>query len=756
MNNKSLLGDGIQLGKQFILFSFVVLLLMLVIQTKSVLAATPVLPLMDGTALVSFVVSTVSASSISIIADGQSITTITVQLKDEYGKDLTRSGGVVTLTATSGTLSMVVDNNDGTYTALLTSAMTAGESLISGCLNGQPLKAECKVKFSSVEMVKDVETEVTLDSKSLSTSSRQAGLTLDVQFDFGKAKYSDSDQNGFNNATILGYGVDTGWDFKNGWCLRTSFTNQNSFDALSVYPGYELLDPTVTPGEKGVLTNTVLDGGVTYSFADISIFNSIAVGVGLLNYDFIAKEHGFLETRCYNGPELMAFLDKKLNDKLTVHGGIKFAPTLVVSDKVKGAWDDPDRQADERYSGSFWGTKWGIKIALNQKMWLETGFSYELLQGEGHEDPDYRFLKHDYTRYGFYALFGTRLNFGTQVAAVAQPTIQNPITPTSDVESPKILKPVIQIPIITITKVTPNMGFINTKANLTIEGMGFRAGIKVVFNKDQILLPVTDVVVISQAQISCSLDLKDAVTGTYDIAVTNEDGRTSGLSNAFIVKEQEQTISPIAVSPRKGFNNGSILISLKGPDILPGITVKLNNSAGSIVPGEIIKIQSGEAVGFFNLKEQSEGFYDFYLLYPDGHSKKVEENFEIMAFSQENHQSKTLTQVYFNVNQASISGDQIKNIREQLPLLLKNPNTKIILGGYTDVRGSYNYNLALSMRRAAAVKEILVAGGVQPEQISTYAYGKEQAKQGQNENVWQNDRRVDVMMYEDSNGTTTP
>ncbi|HEX7655174.1 MAG TPA: OmpA family protein, partial [Verrucomicrobiae bacterium] len=86
---------------------------------------------------------------------------------------------------------------------------------------------------------------------------------------------------------------------------------------------------------------------------------------------------------------------------------------------------------------------------------------------------------------------------------------------------------------------------------------------------------------------------------------------------------------------------------------------------------------------------------------------------------------------------------------KDLVTLLKNPGAGIILGGYTDSRGSAVYNLGLSLRRATAVKQYLVEHGVKPEQIVIYAYGKELAKQGTSENVWQNDRRVDVIIYED-------
>ena len=80
--------------------------------------------------------STITAAPTSIVADGTSTSTITVLLKDASGTSLTDGGDTVALSTTGGTLSAVTDNNDGTYTATLTSPATAGSATVSGTLNG--------------------------------------------------------------------------------------------------------------------------------------------------------------------------------------------------------------------------------------------------------------------------------------------------------------------------------------------------------------------------------------------------------------------------------------------------------------------------------------------------------------------------------------------------------------------------------------------------------------------------------------------
>jgi len=74
--------------------------------------------------------STIAASTASIVANGSSTTTITVQLKDRDDNNLTTSGGTVTLTTTAGSLGSVTDNNNGTYSVILTSPTTVGPATI--------------------------------------------------------------------------------------------------------------------------------------------------------------------------------------------------------------------------------------------------------------------------------------------------------------------------------------------------------------------------------------------------------------------------------------------------------------------------------------------------------------------------------------------------------------------------------------------------------------------------------------------------
>lgn len=93
--------------------------------------------------------SEISVSSNLITANGISTSTVTIRLKDAAGNYLTRSGGVVTVYTTQGTLGIVTDNNDGTYTVVLTSSNSQVTAAITFAINGTTASSSANVVFSS-------------------------------------------------------------------------------------------------------------------------------------------------------------------------------------------------------------------------------------------------------------------------------------------------------------------------------------------------------------------------------------------------------------------------------------------------------------------------------------------------------------------------------------------------------------------------------------------------------------------------------
>lgn len=92
--------------------------------------------------------TTISASPTVIFNDGFSTSTITVQVKDAEGNNVTSGGQTVVLNVTDGSLSAVTDNNDGSYTATLTSSIIAGVATITGTLNGTSITDNATVEYA--------------------------------------------------------------------------------------------------------------------------------------------------------------------------------------------------------------------------------------------------------------------------------------------------------------------------------------------------------------------------------------------------------------------------------------------------------------------------------------------------------------------------------------------------------------------------------------------------------------------------------
>ncbi|WP_130452425.1 invasin domain 3-containing protein, partial [Leucobacter luti] len=82
--------------------------------------------------------STIAAVPTSVEADGVAASTVTVTTFGKTGDQMSIGGADVKVLSTLGTVSEVVDNNDGTYTATVTSTKT-GPAVISATVDGENL-----------------------------------------------------------------------------------------------------------------------------------------------------------------------------------------------------------------------------------------------------------------------------------------------------------------------------------------------------------------------------------------------------------------------------------------------------------------------------------------------------------------------------------------------------------------------------------------------------------------------------------------
>lgn len=110
---------------------------------------------------------------------------------------------------------------------------------------------------------------------------------------------------------------------------------------------------------------------------------------------------------------------------------------------------------------------------------------------------------------------------------------------------------------------------------------------------------------------------------------------------------------------------------------------------------------------------------------------------------QEQLRAEVGDRVFFDTDRSDLSGEARETVARQAEWLRRYPNTRIVIEGHADERGTREYNLALAERRAVAVRNYMVALGIPAARVSTTSYGKERpAVVGSNEAAYAQNRRA--------------
>jgi outer membrane protein OmpA-like peptidoglycan-associated protein len=110
----------------------------------------------------------------------------------------------------------------------------------------------------------------------------------------------------------------------------------------------------------------------------------------------------------------------------------------------------------------------------------------------------------------------------------------------------------------------------------------------------------------------------------------------------------------------------------------------------------------------------------------------------------------TLGDVLFRTGKAQLESGGMHNIQKLADFLKQSPQTKVMIEGHTDSTGSDSLNMALSDRRASAVKMALTDKGISSDRISTHGYGKAYPVAGNGTAAErQLNRRVEIILSDD-------
>ena len=100
--------------------------------------------------------------------------------------------------------------------------------------------------------------------------------------------------------------------------------------------------------------------------------------------------------------------------------------------------------------------------------------------------------------------------------------------------------------------------------------------------------------------------------------------------------------------------------------------------------------------------------------------------------------------IYFDYDSQNIRSSETGKI-QQIAEFMNGNSSEIIIAGFTDERGTAEYNRGLGERRAQSVRESLISAGVDAGRMQTVSFGLEMpADPGHDESAWAKNRRAEI------------
>tara|TARA_Y100000590_G_scaffold360192_1_gene416360 strand:- start:80 stop:940 length:861 start_codon:yes stop_codon:yes gene_type:complete len=147
------------------------------------------------------------------------------------------------------------------------------------------------------------------------------------------------------------------------------------------------------------------------------------------------------------------------------------------------------------------------------------------------------------------------------------------------------------------------------------------------------------------------------------------------------------------------------------------------NLAKAIVALDCWAEQQEEGWQLDHIKECRSNFLDAMHLIYNSISENVkvndDKNDSVLIVTKKNNIIDKV--IYFDFNSFKISPENKEEIKEYI---LSNAFEKYIIVGHTDTKGTKNYNVELSKRRAESVKNILLDYGIKSKKIKILAMGE--------------------------------
>jgi outer membrane protein OmpA-like peptidoglycan-associated protein len=88
----------------------------------------------------------------------------------------------------------------------------------------------------------------------------------------------------------------------------------------------------------------------------------------------------------------------------------------------------------------------------------------------------------------------------------------------------------------------------------------------------------------------------------------------------------------------------------------------------------------------------------------------------------------TLNEIYFEFNKSNITKEAAFELDKAVEAMKARPNLVVMIKAHTDSRGSDQYNMNLSNRRAKSTVQYIISKGIDKSRISGQGYGESEPK----------------------------
>jgi peptidoglycan-associated lipoprotein len=141
--------------------------------------------------------------------------------------------------------------------------------------------------------------------------------------------------------------------------------------------------------------------------------------------------------------------------------------------------------------------------------------------------------------------------------------------------------------------------------------------------------------------------------------------------------------------------------------------VKVDGTYTTVVAMGMDYVMMGSAPGYLNQKQTLSVPYE-----------EINQTFYVDFYLASISKPVLIENIFYDFDKATLRPESKDALIQLIILLEDNPNVTIELAAHTDRKGSDEYNMNLSQRRAQSVVDYLIAGGIDKERLTAVGYGK--------------------------------